>query len=200
MEPRHLRSVTALAEERSIDPAVADLQERFATGDEQALAEAYGRFSRLVHTVALRSLSGDSDAADDVTQAVFISAWRSRHNYRSDKGTLSGWLLSITRRRVADKYAAYERERKKVEESAKYGDIEAIDSPVDATIDRVLLADEISQLDQPQRRIIELAFFQDLTHAQIASLTGIPLGTVKSHIRRTLARLRERLEADHAAL
>jgi RNA polymerase sigma-70 factor (ECF subfamily) len=183
-----------------MDPAIVDLQERFAAGDEQALAEAYGRWARLVRTIAWRSLGGDGDAADDVTQAVFVSAWRSRHTYRPDQGTLSGWLIAITRRRVADRYAALAREQRLVEQATQYAEVNPVDSPVDAVADRVLLADEIAQLDQPQRRIIELAFYQDLTHPQIASLTGLPLGTVKSHIRRSLVRLRQRLEVDNVAL
>jgi RNA polymerase sigma-70 factor (ECF subfamily) len=177
---------------------VVALQQRFADGDEQALAEAYQRYAKLVWTVARRTL-GDSDEADDVTQQVFVSAWRSHSTYRPAAGTLSGWLLAITRRRVADRYESRARQMRVVEQVARTTDLDPVHSPIDAATDRVLIADEIAALDQPQRRIIELAFFEDLTHQQIASATGLPLGTVKSHIRRSLSRLRQRLEVDHAA-
>jgi RNA polymerase sigma factor (sigma-70 family) len=194
------RTEVDVAEDVGLDPAIAELQQRFAAGDEQALAETYGRWARLVRTIALRSLGGDDDAADDITQAVFVSAWRSRHTYRPDQGTLSGWLIAITRRRIADRHAANARQQRLVDQAARLAETNPVDSPVDAVADRVLIADEIADLGEPQRRIMELAFYQDLTHNQIASLTGLPLGTVKSHIRRSLGKLRHRLEVDHAAL
>ena len=106
-------------------------------------------------------------------------------------GSLPGWLLGICRRKIADHFGSKTR-KENVQADIDLGTVE---DSVDSTIDRVVLADEIGRLGDPQQKIMELAFFNDLTHAQIASLLDLPLGTVKSHIRRSLDRLRNRLEA-----
>ncbi|MGY1711921.1 RNA polymerase sigma factor [Geodermatophilus sp. SYSU D00758] len=183
-------------------PDDAEIGRRFAAGDEQALAWAYERFAGQVHGMAVRAFGPGPDA-EDVTQQVFVSAWTGRAGFRPDQAPLPAWLVGICRHKIADTWARRDRQRRATE--AALAEAQAATGPAAATVDstvadRVLLLGELEQIGQPQRGIIELAFFEDLTHAQIADRTGLPLGTVKSHIRRTLERLRTRLEVDGAAL
>lgn len=197
--PTEGASGTAGSPERSD----AEIAQRFCAGEEQALAWAYERWSGQVHGMAVRAFGSGPDA-EDVTQQTFVSAWTDRRRYDAEQGPLPAWLVGICRHKIADTWARMERQRRQAEAvaldarsrpSASRGD------EVDGVVaDRVLLLGELDRIGQPQRGIIELAFFADLTHAQIADRTGIPLGTVKSHIRRTLERLRNRLEVDGAAL
>jgi RNA polymerase sigma-70 factor (ECF subfamily) len=191
------------AERTPAEPDDAELGRRFAAGEEQALAWAYERWAGQIHGMAVRAFGPGPDA-EDVTQQVFVSAWTGRARFQPDQGPLPAWLVGIARHKIADGWARRERQRREAEaavsearQAPTAGATPGVDS---AVADRVLLLDELDRLGQPQRGIIELAFFEDLTHAQIADRTGIPLGTVKSHIRRTLERLRTRLEVDGGAL
>jgi RNA polymerase sigma-70 factor (ECF subfamily) len=191
------------AQRAGAEPDDADIARRFSAGDERALAEAYQRWSGQIHGMAVRAFGPGPDA-EDVTQQTFVSAWTGRARYRPDQGPLPAWLVGVARHKIADGWARRERQRRETEAAvseAQAAPSGAVTGGIESAVaNRVLLLDELDRLGQPQRGIIELAFFEDLTHAQIADRTGIPLGTVKSHIRRTLERLRNRLEVDGAAL
>ncbi|MGP4030484.1 RNA polymerase sigma factor [Pseudarthrobacter sp. 1C304] len=178
----------------------ARLNESFAAGDETALAEAYRQFSPLVHTLALRALR-DSSAADDVTQEVFIRVWRSRSAFDPAKARLPAWIVGITRNAVTDAQAASTRETRKVlaaVELAPAPEVSGGHATAEELADRLLLDGELEKLGEPQGSILKLAFYDDLTHSQISQKLDLPLGTVKSHIRRSLSQLRSRLEVDRA--
>jgi RNA polymerase sigma factor (sigma-70 family) len=178
---------------------IASVQEAFVRGDEQALALAYERWGGLVFTVAMRCLGSREDAAD-VTQQVFVKAWRSRTRYQPSVAPLSAWLMGIARHAIADQHAARARVSQLAQRAAVLHETVTTTADVDAVADRLLLGDELSRLDDTARAVMSLAFFDGLTHTEIATHLSLPLGTVKSHIRRSLERLRRRLEDAHDVL
>lgn len=181
----------------ALDDASA-LAVRFVAGDERALAEIYGQWSSLVYSLALRSL-GDATDAEDVTQRVFVAAWQGRTRFDPERASLSAWLVGITRHTVADTHEARTRQRRLTEQVASVTHDDAVAAPEVGLADRLLIADEMARLDPVPRAVVRLAFFDDLTHLQIAERLGIPVGTVKSHIKRSLSKLRGRLEVSHGA-
>ncbi|MDX3800182.1 sigma-70 family RNA polymerase sigma factor [Streptomyces sp. AK04-3B] len=183
-----------------------ELAAGFVDGDEACLAAVYHRWGALVHTLALRSLA-DAREAEDVTQTVFLAAWRGRAGFAPERGALGAWLVGITRRKIADALSARTRRAELVAAAGARMSVGSVDHDAqpEAVLDRVLVGSELARLPAAQRRVLTLAFYDDLTQPQIAALTGWPLGTVKSHARRGLHRLSRCLResgvhdlADHA--
>jgi RNA polymerase sigma factor (sigma-70 family) len=175
-----------------------DASAAFSQGRPDGLRIAYERFAPLVYTLAVRSLGTRSDA-EDVTQQVFVAAWRSRNAFDPERGSLGGWLVTIARNKISDTLRARQREDRVLTQVAGRAAVTASQAPSDLVVDRLVLADELARLPESQRLVMAMAFYSDLTHEQIAATLGLPLGTVKSHIRRGLARLRSRLEDDGVA-
>ncbi|SCK37723.1 RNA polymerase sigma factor [Streptomyces sp. WMMB 322] len=169
----------------------------FVEGDERCFAELYQRWEALVFNLAMRVL-GDPREAEDVTQQVFLAAWRGRHSYRPERGPFPAWLAGITRRKTVDTLSARTRLTQlavAAGSGSRPDDAAAQDQP-ERVVDRVLILQVLTTLPHVQREVLVLAFYEDLTHRQIAERTGLPLGTVKSHIRRGLHRLRRSLDGN----
>jgi RNA polymerase sigma-70 factor (ECF subfamily) len=177
-------------DERSI--ADTELERAFAKGADDALAAAYRRYARMVLTFAGRTVG--REVAEEVTQDVFVAAWRSRDNFDPDRGSLGGWLTGIARHKVTDALRRSQRVDARVERAGAYADRSPRAPEVDEVAERLLVADGLATLRQDVREVVEMAFYSDLTHEQIAEATGRPLGTVKSQIRRSLGTLRRHLE------
>ena len=164
------------------------LAESLHSGSPDALAEVYRRWSRLIYTIAVRSLESSHDA-EDVTQQVFLAAWTGRHTLRPTADALPRWLVGIARHRIADAIAQRYRGQRTLAAVADQPD------PVVAeTADRLMLAHEVAALPEPRRTVLTLAYLHDCTHEEIARRLDLPVGTVKSHLARGLLQLRRRLE------
>jgi RNA polymerase sigma factor (sigma-70 family) len=179
--------------------ADAELAAAFPQADERILRQVWDRYGTLVYRIALATLRSTTDA-EEVTQTTFVSAWRGRGTFDPGAGSLAGWLVGIVRRRAIDQLRVRERDRRAVQAATVDAEPDGSDRDPgpDRVVDRLVIADELGRLPDPQRRVLELAFFDDLTHSQIAALTGMPLGTVKSNLRRGLIQLRRRGEVNGA--
>lgn len=168
-----------------------ELGAALAAGVEGSLDECFHRWSTLVSTAAWRLL-GDGADADEITQQVFVSAWRGRHTYRPELGGLQSWLLGNTRHRVLDLQRRRTREMRLVRAAVEADGRPGPEGP-ETVVDRMLLDEAVADLPDPRRAILTLAFYEGCTYPEIADRLGLPLGTVKSHARRALLVLRERL-------
>lgn len=186
-----------------VDLDLAAIQ-RMAGGDGTALADLYDRHGRSVYGLAARIL-GDPAEAEDLTQDVFTLAWKNAARYDPARGAVAAWLLVTTRTRAIDRIRARRsrpqggtdddgRKMANIPDGSPSVDV-IVATSQDAARVRVALAD----LPVDQRDALEQAYFQGLSHSEIADRTGIPLGTIKTRIRSGLQRLREAMASESPA-
>jgi RNA polymerase sigma-70 factor (ECF subfamily) len=170
---------------------------RIAAGERDAVDACIERYSRLVWSLA-RGLSRDPNEVEDVVQEIFIDVWKSAARFDPRKASETTFVATIARRRVID------RRRR----TSRQPEVEAVEDDSEVVEDRALdvlgereeaeqALSVVESLDPPRRKVLLMAIVEGLTHTQIAGKTGLPLGTVKSHARRGLLEVAERLRARH---
>jgi RNA polymerase sigma-70 factor, ECF subfamily len=173
-------------ERQAVSPDLAAVT-ALKSGDQSAIAELYDRYSSIVYAVALRVL-GDTMAAEDVLQEVFLQLWRNPAAFDAARGNLAAWLAVIARNRAIDAL------RRRKPEMDIEGVIVSVAPDLAANADRMRAAEKVRGVLQgmapAQRAALEMAYFEGLSHSEIASKTGEPLGTIKTRIRAGLMALR----------
>ncbi|SRR5579883_1952172 len=182
-----------MATERPFDEAPLLL--RIAQQDQDALAELYDRYARILYSVAFKSLRSVEES-EEVVLDVFSQVWRTAARYDVTKGRVDSWLFMMTRSRVLDRLRRLQRTTKVTLASENFAEIQTPKSNVDP-IENVLISERraqvlaaLSQLPDEQRQVIELAYYGGLTQSEIAAQTQLSLGTVKTRIRLGLSKLR----------
>ena len=166
-----------------------------ARGDQSALGELYDATSRLVFGLVLR-IVGDRASAEEVLLDVYTQAWRQAANYDEARGAPLAWLMTIARSRAIDRIRSSKHDQQKdpLDAVAELSDREP--SPEQATVDserRQLVRAALDTLPTEQREVVELAYYSGLSHSEIASRLGQPLGTVKTRTRLAMIKLRDML-------
>ncbi len=178
-------------------PSDAALMQRLIRREAGALEVLYDRHSRAVYSLALR-IAQQSAAAEEIVQDVFLLLWRNAHRFEPSRGPLEPWLFTMARNRALDHLRLKREKQRRREETLDLQPAAFAAPNPEATLDRERRAERVRalmrSLPEQQRHAIELAFFEGLTHSEIAGAMKEPLGTVKSWIRNGLLRLRESLE------
>lgn len=167
----------------------APIVARVADGDAEALRLLYERYGTLVYSFAFK-ITNDAGLAEEATQDVFVALWRRAGSYDPSRAKLSTWLLTVTRNR------AIELVRQRQRRPEAHADIELegqAPDPAALVVDADVaqrLAEAMAELPDEQLEVLRLAYFAGLSQSEIASVIGIPLGTVKGRMRLALDRLR----------
>lgn len=161
-------------------------------GDQGAMTELFDRYSGMVYSVALRVLN-DPGHAEDVMQEIFFQVWRNPNAFVSGRGSVGAWLAVMARNRAIDLL------RRRRPTDSVDDVVLASSSDLESEVERNRMMEKVrvvlKDLPVEQQKSVELAFFEGLTHSEIATRTGDPLGTVKTRIRSALTTLRKAISA-----
>jgi RNA polymerase sigma-70 factor, ECF subfamily len=179
------------------DPTDADLIVSLRQGNRNALSILYDRYGGLVYTLALKLLDRN-DEAEDLTQDVFLSFWK-QNKFNPDRGTLSSYLCLVTRSRAIDKLRSRQSEQKSLQRLQQHvipeTDLSTPLESVSLTEEVAIVRQSLSTLNDVQRQILELSYYQGLSQSAISMQLNLPLGTVKTHMRQGLIKLRQLLQS-----
>jgi RNA polymerase sigma factor (sigma-70 family) len=178
-EPEHTPAPVA-------DPAAARLIARVVAGESSALGELYDRFGMRCYALA-RRLLGEQSLAEDAVQEAFLALWRAPERFDAQRGTLATFLLTLTHRRAVDvlrREALQRRGRVASDEALVQQSTEepGPEQQAESRMEGAAVREALRVLPQPQREVLQMAYYQGYTQREIASLTGAPLGTVKTRM------------------
>jgi RNA polymerase sigma-70 factor (ECF subfamily) len=174
-----------------------DLISLVESGDTEALAGLYDRHGRSAYSLAYRMM-GDRQAAEDLVQDSFIKVWRSAKSYRAERGSVRTWILSITHNRGIDHIrstASRRRTQDRVEMTAETTQQSEAFSETWRNSQRSQVQQALKTLPDEQLKILELAYFSGYTHAEIAEMLDLPLGTVKGRMRLGMKKIKSFFDA-----
>jgi RNA polymerase sigma-70 factor, ECF subfamily len=171
----------------------AELLARIRARDESALVELYDRHAGLVLSVAIRVV-GDRELAEEILQDTFLRCWQGAATYQIGRGQVIGWLMGITRNRAIDMLRSRQH-KSRLREQTSLADPDDFRThgghdETETIITRQIVSAAMASLPLTQRHVIELAYYGGMSQAEIARVTGEPLGTVKSRTRIAMDQLR----------
>lgn len=179
--------------------ALGKLSERIAKGDVDALKIVFESFAGMALAVAVRIVKNRAEA-EEVVQESFMQMWKTATRYEPRRASLSTWIVSIVKSRAIDRLRANGTHARIAEtvaqESSDVSDEMSVSEQLDSRRSAQQVQGLLAALPLEQREVLELAYFQGLSHQEISTRTSLPLGTVKTRVRRATLKLAEIVKAD----